>query len=116
MLNYLKMLSVSANVLILGDFNLPDIDWYTLSSSNKRSDMFCDFVFDCGLSQLILEIQLIGKAIFWTWYLLTYVLLENINVSIDLFLNESDHYPIQFDILLNIHNTSNCIPKEVYQN
>lgn len=42
-------------VIILGDFNLPDIDWLTLSCSSPLSSVFCDFVFDNNLTQHILE-------------------------------------------------------------
>ena len=40
-------------VFIMGDFNLPDINWSTLSSSSMHSDLFCDFLYDCNLSQLV---------------------------------------------------------------
>ena len=41
--------------MLLGDFNLPDIDWNTLSGTSVISNQFCDFVFDTGLCQLINE-------------------------------------------------------------
>lgn len=38
---------------MLSDFNLPDIDWNTMSGVSVISNQFCDFVFDNGLCQLI---------------------------------------------------------------
>ena len=43
----------SASTIIVGDFNLPDIQWDTLSSTSSISCAFCDFVFDNLLTQLI---------------------------------------------------------------
>ena len=40
-------------VIAIGDFNLPGIDWKTLSGDSPISNTFCDMVFD--LNQLITE-------------------------------------------------------------
>ena len=40
-------------LLIMGDFNLPDINWNTLSSTSQLSNVFCDLVFKLNLSQLV---------------------------------------------------------------
>ena len=49
------ILSSNTPCLIVGDFNLPDICWSTLSGGSLLSSYFCDFVFDCNLTQHILE-------------------------------------------------------------
>ena len=41
--------------IIIGDFNLPDIQWDTLTASSSNSGSFWDFVFDNALVQLIHE-------------------------------------------------------------
>ena len=52
--NFLNSTNIgSVNLIILGDFNIPDIDWNTLSGFSPVSRQFCDLVFDSGLSQLI---------------------------------------------------------------
>ena len=43
----------SADTILVGDFNLPDIQWDTLSSTSSISCAFCDFIFDNSLTQLI---------------------------------------------------------------
>ena len=43
----------SSNLLLLGDFNFPDIDWQTLYGSSPLSSLFCDLIFDFNLVQVI---------------------------------------------------------------
>ena len=45
--------SHSNDILLVGDFNMADIDWDTLSSASYFSVLFCDFIFNNNLSQLI---------------------------------------------------------------
>ncbi len=52
---FLKNLASSGPTVLVGDFNLPDINWSSLSSHSALSDDFCEFVFDCNLSQLVEE-------------------------------------------------------------
>ena len=40
-------------LVVVGDFNLPHIDWLTLQGSCPSKQAFCDVVFDCNLSQLV---------------------------------------------------------------
>ena len=52
LLNYLTELSSSsAHVIIVGDFNLPDINWSSLTGMSSSSKLFCEFVFDNNLIQ-----------------------------------------------------------------
>ena len=47
LVSYLSSLTCSFNkCTILGDFNLPDVDWYTLTGSSSSSSYFCNFIFD----------------------------------------------------------------------
>ena len=51
---YLNSLVIDRKILlIIGDFNLPDICWSSLSGLSPSSNLLCDFVFDCNLTQLI---------------------------------------------------------------
>ena len=51
-MNYLTNLASSTDhVIIVGDFNLPDIKWSSLNGTSTNS--FCDFIFDCNLNQLV---------------------------------------------------------------
>ena len=53
LLAFLHNLSPSHNHIIMGDFNMPDIDWSTLSAISTYSNSFCDAVYDNNLYQLI---------------------------------------------------------------
>ena len=44
--------SSNRSVIIIGDFNLLDINWLSLVGSTNVSNIFCDFVFECD-SQLV---------------------------------------------------------------
>ena len=53
LLDYLTSLAQTDNLLlIVGDFNIPDVNWSLLSGSTHFSNQMCDFVFDWNLSQL----------------------------------------------------------------
>ena len=56
LLNYLDSLVKSnSHVIILGDFNVPDVCWSTLSGVSTFSKAFCEFVFTNNLSQLVFD-------------------------------------------------------------
>ena len=43
--------SSSVHCIIVGEFNFPDINWSSLYASSELSNKFCDFIFDCNLTQ-----------------------------------------------------------------
>jgi len=45
--------SITDNLIILGDFNFPDIDWDSLIGHLPAPNQFCDLVFQSSLSQLV---------------------------------------------------------------
>lgn len=49
----LRSLNLDRDILLLGDFNAPDVDWNSLSTSSWRSTALCDLVFDMNLVQLV---------------------------------------------------------------
>jgi len=50
---YLIELSTDKSpIIIAGDFDLPDINWSTLSATSQASNLFCDLVYDLNLTQL----------------------------------------------------------------
>ena len=53
LLDLIHSLPVHGDVLILGDFNVPDVDWDTLSASTSRSSSLCDCIFENNLIQMV---------------------------------------------------------------
>ena len=54
LVNYLNTISAhSAPVLLLGDFNSPDINWSTLTDSSTSLNNLCEFIFESNLVQLV---------------------------------------------------------------
>ena len=43
------------DIIITGDFNLPDVDWYTLDALSLVSSQFCDFIFTYNLTQHVMN-------------------------------------------------------------
>ena len=94
--NSLEKLPPSCKILLLGDFNLPNIEWTLVSplQQDSLSDYFCDYIVNYfGLSQLV-KTPTRGNA------LLDLVLTntpENISsIDIDCGLGNSDHNIIFF--------------------
>ena len=48
-----ELLSQSEHVIIVGDFNLPDINWSSLTGVSPFSKRFCEFIFDSNFIQLV---------------------------------------------------------------
>ena len=44
-----------SNCIIVGDFNLPDVCWSSLSGTTSLSNHFCEFVFDHNLTQHVMD-------------------------------------------------------------
>ena len=103
---YFQYLSDLANnqdpVIAMGDFNLPDINWATLTGSTAISNAFCDLVFELNFAQLvsqsthshgnILDLVLTNKE----------ELISSLTVQSQPPLPvDTDHYIISFNILLS---------------
>ena len=89
---------MSDRLVLLGDFNFPDINWDTLSGNSPVSNQLCDLIFNTGLSQLIVEPTHIHGNVL---DLLLTNIEENIHslkVHSDPFLS-SDHYDITFKVV-----------------
>ena len=101
-------------VIITGDFNLPDINWHTLSSTSTISNAFCDFIFDNSLTQLIDQPTHTKGNILDL--LLTNMddLVTNLTISPTNNWISSDHFIITFSLAQQLLRTSPTIPKYVY--
>ena len=53
LLQCINSLPSPSHVILLGDFNISDVNWSTLHAQSPPSSMFCDFVFNQSLTQLV---------------------------------------------------------------
>ncbi len=53
LLDHIRSLPSDCELLVLGDFNVPDINWETMSASSSNSSGLCDTIFDKNLTQVI---------------------------------------------------------------
>ena len=93
LLDYLATLISVHDVVLLGDFNVPDINWSTLSGQSTFSQLLCDFIFQSNLVQLITcPTHIKGNVL----------LVNSHDIVSDLeilsYLNFSDHFPITFNV------------------
>ena len=52
---FLLHLTSDYNHLVVGDFNMPDIDWNTMSAPSTCSEMFCEAIFNRNFCHIISE-------------------------------------------------------------
>ena len=110
LLSFLESLfSLGLCVIILGDFNLPDICWASLSSSNPHSNNFCDFIVTNGLEQLITFPTHSGGNVLDLLLCDSPGLILNLHKVTSTLLS-SDHFPIYFelDISAQSHKRKSC--------
>ena len=100
-LQSILLLPENARLLVLGDFNAPDISWDSLSGNCSRGNRLCDIVFVKNLTQLLNEpTHQLGNILD---LLLTNCpdLVNNITVENTL---HSDHCVISFTMPLKVYN------------
>ena len=95
-------ISVSTNqseVVLLGDFNCPDVNWSSLTASEYSSRLLCDFVFDNDLCQLVVLPTHIHGNILDLVLVCSPGLISNLHVLTNQpQFPSSDHYPITFTL------------------
>ena len=101
--SYMYSLSLSSAALILvGDFNFPDIVWGSLGATCSVSLDFCESVFQCNLTQLVdVPTHVKGNV-------LDLVLTSNEDFVTDLVIHsgpdlpfQSDHFMVSFNLACN---------------
>ena len=98
LISFLYLIScnqMTCNIVILGDFNAPDIDWLTLSADSGFSIQLCDLIFQYNLTQVITSSTHEHSNI------LDLVITNNEEIISDISIHsknelliKSDHYPV----------------------
>ena len=94
--------SCKNKLIVLGDFNAPDLDWATLSASSTNSQILCDIFFHLNLSQMII-VPTHSKG-----HILDLLLtnmdhpIRHIHFDVSSSAILSNHYPITFDLVTRL--------------
>ena len=98
-LTYINSLPKTRDIIILGDFNSPDVDWCSLTGTTSFTQDFCDLLFENNFSQLVTSpTHMLGNLLD---LVLTNVPNRIVNISTDYDFSISDHYPITFHLETN---------------
>ena len=116
---YFQYLSDLANnqdpVIAMGDFNLPDINWATLTGSTAISNAFCDLVFELNFAQLVLQSTHSHGNILDLVLTNKEELISSLTVQSQPPLPvDTDHYIISFNILLSKSSNNLKNPERYY--
>lgn len=109
----LEKLPSSCNIFLLGDFNIPNIDWNLVSPSQPGtiSGFFCDCIINCfGFSQLV-DKPTRGTTLLDLILTNTPDHLSNVDVNCGL--GNSDHNTVYFDFNVFI-SCPPQVPKIIY--
>ena len=99
------------HVLILGDFNCPDVDWNLLHSTSPHSSLLCDFVFRHNLSQLVSSPTHVKGNILDLVLTTSPQFILNLTV-LNTDFRYSDHFPLTFDLaLLFVQHSKSILPE-----
>ena len=103
-LNYLSTLDNDNNTILLGDFNIPEINWSTLNATSPFSHSFCNLTHSANFIQLITEpTHKLGNT-------LDLVLtnaphrIQNLHIDNTLCSQHSDHFLISANVLNSSQN------------
>ena len=96
-LRYLETISSHPRLVLVGDFNFPDICWSSLCGQSPQSDAFCDFVFHHNLVQVVNFPTHLKGNILDLVLSSSDSLVENISHFSSQFLR-SDHYFLTFTV------------------
>ncbi len=108
----LRSLSTSNHIIILGDFNTPDINWNSLSGSTFFSNELCELTFDMNLSQLITTpTHKHGNILDLVF---TNLPGQTQNLQVDNSTLFSDHFFITFDLKLNLPSSKSNKAKPLF--
>ena len=95
---YLKSLSTHNHLLIIGDFNMPDINWATLTGATQSSSLFCVFMFEHSLSQLVTDPTHVKGNTLDLIITNNKTLISDISIEAPSSQLASDHYCLSFSI------------------
>ena len=115
LVNFLSdLVSAFSKCTFVGDFNFPHIDWLTLTGVSITSICFCDFVFDCNLTQHILEPTHVKGNILDLVLTTPNVVVNCLTIHPQSVFHLSDHFAISFELPCKISSSAAFKPHYVH--
>ena len=116
-LKALKLLSRKNSVkklILVGDFNLPKIDWSNGTGTSTLENIFLDGFAECGMIQCVHEATHTKNSILDLVLSKNADHIRNLKIASDSLYCFSDHYPITFDIIVSCKRRE--LPKRTMYN
>ena len=108
LVHFLTDLSSSfSKIIIVSDFNFPDIDWFTLVGTSISSNCFCNFVYDCNLTQHVYEPTHVKGNVLDLVLTSASVVVDHLTIHPLSAVNFSDHHAVSFDYICNTPSVTN---------
>ena len=113
-LSALDHLPYGHHTIILGDLNLPSIDWSTLSASSHLGTLFCEKIFSLNM------LQLVNKPTHTHGNILDVVIathpdqIHNLKVHDSISNSRSDHYLITLNTIISKPTTQKISPRKIF--
>ena len=81
----------------MGNFNFPDMSiWSSLTGSSLSSNLFCEFIFDCNLTQHVTEATHVKGNLLDLVLTTSHIDIDHLSVHSHSYFNLSDHHAISF--------------------
>ena len=93
-----NLTSSFSKCIFVGDFNFPYIDWFALMGTSPSSICFCNLVFDCNLTQHVLEPTHVKGNVLVLVLTSASVVIDILTIRPLSAVNFSDHLAISFDL------------------
>ena len=100
--------------IILGDFNFPDIDWSVLMGTSHQSNCFCNFVFDCNLTQHVPDPTHVKGNLLDLVLTSPSVSINSLTVHPSSVIDFSDHFAVSFSVCCNVSSGALSSPGYVF--
>ena len=101
-------------IVLVGDFNLPDVTWDRLTATSTPSRNFCDFIFDNALLQISDKPTHTGGNILDLIITNSDDCVRNLTIHSSGHLVISDHFTLTFHLSTTLPSYARYMPKYVY--
>ena len=111
---FTELMSLYSNCIFVGDFNCPDIDWFSLTAQSHFSNSFCEFIFDYNLTQHVNVPTHIKGNILDLVLTSPSLIIDDLVIQSPPVILSSDHSVISFSLMCDVSVSARSKPGYVY--